>query len=735
MNNAVRPKLRKQIHDDVLTLLERHDPQNPIPAVDEPNYSEEGAPLWNGPSPFFWDSLLKSPDDLALFVAIMRSDFPSFCAVLVRIQAKRLGRIVPFFFNRGQVLFWELIASLLARSLMLMVAILKARQFGISTFVIVWDYWHTWRLEDEAAVLVADSDTLVQEFLARIGVIHDELPDLEYFKPELRQKSKRSRVPKKHLEYVDRRTRITTMIDTQVKVGIVGKHFLLSELAKYAKPEQLIEDLMPMLPPRGTAARLQCSLFVESTPRGKNYFYDLWQQAKARESEWVDFFLPWFILEDEYSVEPPAGWKPDKDLREFWTRCNHERMKREGLPVTIAQIYWYACELADADFDQDKMDRQYPTDDETCFLIGNDSVFRRQIRFAKQSVQDAEAEVVKNWALRAVDLSPPAGAARTRPVTVWRGALRRIDPNDPGEIVPVPDPFANKAPQKFTPLFLPMNDRYGKKITGPNANKGPLSVWCPPLPKHVYVIGGDPSGGVGADNAAAFVLDVCCGRQVAEFADKDCGPEYFADELCALGYWYNTALINPEIVGIGSVTLKRLLVAWRYPRMAHEEKWDEPGVKKNKYGVYMNDMMKQQIVMNLKYFLEEGYLHIASDPLLSELSTFEQWLNEKGVEQFGAEPPAKDDRVIAAGLACLAVRQSPKLIGYVKARNPLPTAADLGLNEVPGAVEVPTSSLHQDDPRRSVIDRLPQSLRDILNGMEPSEMVADPFEPIGGWNA
>lgn len=713
-------------------MLERYDPENLLPQLDEPNFSDEGAPLWNGPTRDFWPRLLAHPEDSQRFVAILRTDFPTFAAVLVRIYAKRLGRIVPFFFNRGQVRFWQLIQSRLEALLSLFIVILKARQFGISTFVIAWDYWHTWRLEDEAAVLVADSDVLVKEFISRVAVIHDELPDLPWFKPQLRQKSRKSRVPKDQLEYVDRRTKIVTMVDKNVKVGIVGKHFLLSELAKYANPEGLIEDLLPMLPPRGTAARLQCSLFIESTPRGKNFFHQLWQQAKARESEWIDFFLPWFVLEDEYSLEPPEGWKPDASTRDFWKRCNHERMKLEGLPVTIAQIYWYECELADADFDQDKMDRQYPTDDETCFLLGNDSVFRRQLRYMKKCVQDAERNLEKMWAMR--DVTLPKRQRGQPPLTCWRGEVIRLDPQDKTRIVPVPDPYTREPPQKFIPVFMPMLDRDGKKVTGPNANKGRLSVWRPPLPGHVYVAGIDASGGVGADRAVISVLDVCCGEQAAEFIDDECGPEYLADEACAIGYWFNTALLNPEVNSVGSVTMKRLITVWRYPKMAHEEKWDEPALKKNKFGVYMNDDMKRLVVMNLRYMFDEQYLRIASDGLLSECSTFEKSYNQNGDEKYGCEPPNHDDRIDAIGLACLAVRQSPRLIGYVKARAPIPAADMLGLNEASDAGrEPPTLTLQPDDPRRGVREALPQALRDILNGVEQTEMVADPFEPIGGF--
>lgn len=723
MNNAMRPKLRKQIHPEVLRILDQHDPDNSVPQLHEENYGDDGAPLWNGPSQAFYESLLGNTDDLTAFIDLLRADFPSFCACEIKIEAKRVGRIVPFFFNRGQVKFWELIVARLMAALVLFIVILKARQFGISTFVIAWVYWHVWRLQDQTGVLVGDSEELIKEFVDRISRIHDELPDLDFFKPELRQKTSRARVPKKQLEYVDRRTKILTMVDKQVKVGLVGKHFLLSEFAKYGAGDAIIEDLLPMLPARGSTARLQCSLFVESTPRGRGPFKVMWDQAKAGDSEFVAFFLPWFVLEDEYSVDPPPDWEPEPWFREFWTRCTHERQKYEGLPVTKAQMYWYWCELADMDFDQDKMDRQYPTDDETCFLLGNESVFRRQLRFVKQCVQDAERKMPAMWRLRNVKIPK----LRRGYPAAWRGELKRLDVNDPRHEVTPPNPYSNAPPPRFRPVFFPMLDSDGKTVPG---NKGRLWTWAPPLPDHLYVAGIDPSGGVGENDSVVWVLDIVEGVQVAEFVDPHCGPEELADIAVTIGYWYNEALLYPEINSIGSVTMKRCRIVWRYRRVGLEEKWDEVGLKKGKFGYYMNSDAKRVLVLNLRWMIAQGYLRISSDRMLSQMSTFEKNLGEDGEESYGCEPPNKDDTVIAGGLACMVIRQSPKYIGYVRPRAPLPSPSALGMNDTVDVDEAAAAVMSDDDPRAQVTARLPKVLQDLLNADRRRAIPSDPFEPV-----
>lgn len=721
MNNAVRPKLRKQLHPEVIEILERHDPDNHIPHLHEPNYDELGAPLWNGPSEQFYVSLLGNQDDLDRFIGLLRADFPSFCGCEVKIRAKRIGRIVPFFFNRGQVKFWELIVARLMAMLVLFIVVLKARQFGISTFVLAWIYWHVWRLSDEAGVAVGDSEELIKEFVDRISVIHDELPDIDFFKPELRQKTSRARVPKKQLEYVDRRTKIMTFVADKVKVGLVGKHFLLSEFAKYRTGDALIEDLEPMLPAIGSPARLQCSLFIESTPRGRGAFHELWKQAKAGDSEYAAFFLPWFVLEDEYSVEPPDDWKPEPWFAEFWRRCTHERRKYEGLEVTRAQIYWYWLELQNKDFDQDKMDRQYPTDDETCFLLGNESVFRRQLRFVKECVQDAERRMPAMWRLRNVKIPK----LRRGYPSAWRGELKRLDPNDPRHEVTPPNPYSNAPPPRFRPIFFPMMDETGK--VDPK-NKGRLWTWAPPLPGHIYVAGIDASGGVGGNDSVVWVLDIVEGIQVAEFVDPDCGPEELADVAVTIGYWYNEAVLYPEVNSIGSVTMKRARIVWRYRRIGLEEKWDEVGLKKNKFGYYMTPEAKRILVLNLRWMIAQRYLRIASDRMLSQMSTFEKVIGDDGEETYGCEAPDKDDTVIAGGLACIVIRQSPKYIGYVKPRAPLPSPSALGMNDTADAEAVAFGEAVDEDPQKQIAAKLPKVLQDLLNSDRRRVMPADPFE-------
>src|SRR6185312_5599697 len=211
--------------------------------------------------------------------------------------------------------------------------------------------------------------------------------------------------------------------------------------------------------------------------------------------------------------------------------------------------------------------------------------------------------------------------------------------------------------------------------------RGKLLVWSPPQIGHNYVIGIDSAAGISErDNSVAIVVDVTTGKQVAELAGI-MGPETLADESVALGWWYNCAVLYPEINSIGVVTMKRIKQVWMYPNLGREEKWDEIGLKSNKYGHYTNVNNKKIMVSFVKYLVDNQFIAIASEALLSEMSIFV----ETGEDEFEADNEGHDDRVMGLCLACYAIRQSPKLLAEMntKQKNPVPDAVDLMLSDAP----------------------------------------------------
>lgn len=688
LNNHLRPKVREQLHPAVLALV---DAIEPIPE----GYDEYGVPLWKGLSGDGWLLLAARKEDLIRVVEICRTHFPTACALLLKVRSKRSGGLIPFIFNRAQVVVWNRVAGIITEGKTLFVGILKARQLGVSTWVLAWEWWNLWRLQDSEVLMVGNKVMLVESFIDTLRRFHEELPNIEGIKPRLRsQNANGGRVPKHEIYYADRRTKGVTVVSKNIEArGLSAPNQHYSEFAYYEDPEGMLLTLMPMLPPVGSLARKRASIFIETTPNGKNYFYDFWQLAKSGESDWCAIFIPWTVADDEYSLDPPKGWRLTVEEEAVRKRLSHERKKVDGKEVTRAQMYWRACEMANQGWNDDYFDQEYPGDDESCFLLRSHSVFKESMRYLQKCVQESEKRVVGEFEKRRIAIEPGTRVVRVE---------LKFDPG--------PGPFDTWRAKAFVPTME--RDPAGR-----------LSVWSPPQHGHSYCAGIDTAAGLGRDASVGWVLDVTEGRQVAEWYSKNTELEEFADQMVAVGYWYNTALLYPEINSIGRVVMKRMKRVWMYPRIGLEERWDEPKLKDGKFGFMMNDELKDELVRRMLWFIRERYVAIASNGTLSECSTFEQ-----DGEKFGASSGAHDDRVIAAGLACMAVQQTPKLWSKMtsKRHEDIPTAYDLGLSRAPEAPEA-----LKVDPTDDAFKDMPADIRAIVNAQRAG-LARIPTNPISG---
>lgn len=700
MNNRARPKVRDQIHPDALAIIDAIEP------VHE-GYDDEGNPNWAGLSDEFWQHLLGKPKDFAAFIGICQRDFPTFCATMLKIASKETLAIRPFIFNCAQNYLWNgHTIPLLLDGIALWMVVLKSRQVGISTFVCAWQFWQMWRQREVDVLMVGNTKVVVESLMDNFRRFHDELPNIDTIRPKLRaDKAGRTTIPKHEAYFADRRCKAVIMVDKNFSTrGLHGISFQLSEGAHYDNLEEVLLTLKPLLPPADSAARKRSSIWVETTPRGQNYFYDLYQLAKGGRSSYHAVFIPWMVSEDIYSMEPPVHWRMTRDELALQKRLSTERRKHDGKNVTRQQMYWRHREIIDNGKNEDWFDQEYPSNDNDCFLLTTKSVFKESLKWLQESCAMTESMTVMEWGKRDVAIDAKANYVQ--------GDL---------EHPPAPNPFSTDTVAKFVPKF---RMRVG----------GPLTVWSPPQRGHVYAGGVDPSGGTGNDNGIVQIVDVTDGVQVAEFADPHLGPEELADVAVAIGYWYNTAVMLPE-VNVYSATMKRMKQVWRYPKVGKEEKWDEPALKKGKFGYYLTPHTKRALVMEMRYIIANKCLRIGSRPLLSELSTFEEDYRDADLPQYGGAHGAHDDRVIGLGLALMAVKQSPRLSRLLAKHNHdrVPTAADLGLSDASPA-ERPNAHIDDDLADNPWAEMDPEIMRQ-LNAVGAPRIATPsyPGNPIGGW--
>lgn len=587
---------------------------------------------------------------------ILRRDFPTFCALALKVRPKGGGRTTPFLFNQVQRRMWREIVRRIESGMAPWFVILKFRQAGMSTFWCAWLFWQMWRQTDIQTMVIAHQLLTAETMIETQKVFFDELPEI--FKPQLREGNHGASIPRGEIYFADRRC--WEMIHLSKNVDPRGQqvtHVLETEHAMYHDPDTLNGALLPQLPQFGSEEWLQSSVVIESTPKGQNEFYDLYMDAKeGRVRKFGALFYPWFLFDEQYTAQLPPRFKlspEETEERQRLSALRKEWPKEDGggLPVTPEQMYWRRETIAsDYRGNVDVFNQEYPSDDISCFLLASKSVFRDLSTELLQMCDDAKKRAAMAWSRTSVNGK-----------TVDAIGPQRV------KLLPELDRLA-----VFTPI-----ERDVKFEIHPH---GPWVVWEPPVDGHKYCIGGDPAMGLeDSDNSVICVIDVTEGRQVAEWVALE-GPEEMAIQMAAAGYWYNQAMLVPEINSLGYTLLVRLVKNITYPNMYRWPKWDEVNTYSKKRGFETNNRTKQLMVNYMRHYLESGMLSIASRDLLSELSTFEQKREDEVYIVFGAQKNRMDDRVMAFGLAIMGIEQTPILLMEInRNQSRLPSARELHL--------------------------------------------------------
>lgn len=629
----------------------------------DPNFAGimiQVGPNFRGLTEQWWKDLAyHNPVDFERLVRICMDDFPTYCALLLFVVSRLDDQLHTFIFNNGQLIVWNAMVARMLRGEPCFFVVLKARQLGITTFVAAWHFWNLWRASDRHALDVGSDEKVALRVVDFFRVFYDHLPDVGDLRPKLRTESKSATIPRSELYFSDNRSQGEIHIAKNFDpIGNTSRFIGEHEAAFYPDLESFNDKLMPQLPSVGSPARAKCSMIIESTPNGQNQFYEAWEETKEEGSEFWGIILPWIVADDEYTAVAPSEWRLTGYEKTLQEQLSLLRRRIDGKDVSREQMYWRHLTLKNKPFsgNEEAFNEAYPSDDETCFQLRSESVFRDSITWLHECVTGANLRAKRAWSQR-MDT---------------RGEAIEVDKAVTGELA-------------YKPLHSPFETIHYLKLEKPRfviKDGGPLWVWNPPIRDHLYFIGADVAAGeLRRDESVAQVVDLTLGLQVAEFASRRHKPEDFADILVHLCMWYNRAMIMPEVNGLGSVVMKRMTGEWGYQNLAHEEKWDEMGVKRNKPGFYTSERNRPMIFSSLVYMIEERFLVLSSSRLLKQMSTFKK----EGMDYRTAKKGQHDDRVVAMGLACIGIRQAPKYMGEMLGSRAAraPSAVELGLNHSP----------------------------------------------------
>ena len=192
-----------------------------------------------------------------------------------------------------------------------------------------------------------------------------------------------------------------------------------------------------------------------------------------------------------------------------------------------------------------------------------------------------------------------------------------------------------------------VRDKETAKIKPDKSANGTIRVWSPPKPadEEQYVIGSDSGEGLeDGDPSCAFVQSRLTGEVVAEIHGHFI-PRRFAKELAMLGWWYNDALICPEVEpsAAGRSTCDELenLGYVNLYLQRKEQQIGDPVVKR--YGLPMTRTNKSRTVGVAREVVEERQLKCPVREFWLELLNFVRHPDGRMAADIGL----KDDRVMA----------------------------------------------------------------------------------------
>jgi len=208
-------------------------------------------------------------------------------------------------------------------------------------------------------------------------------------------------------------------------------------------------------------------------------------------------------------------------------------------------------------------------------------------------------------------------------------------------------------------------------VTGPQVapdDKGPLTIYRPPLGNRGYIMGVDCAGGIGRDFSVASVWDRRDLALVAEWSSNKVDAHQFgSDGVLPLAIYYNNSLVVIEANSDHGGTVINELRS-RYHNLYRSRKWN--AVKRDyasEYGWRTLASNRMSVYDALGKALREGEW-TPSKELLNEMSTVVKRENERVDHLEGYH----DDRVFAAGLALAVHYDTPVYsIDHSKLRRPV----------------------------------------------------------------
>ena len=234
--------------------------------------------------------------------------------------------------------------------------ILKPRQIGFTTWELARDVWFFLTRPGARVTVLCkteDKSKAVKELTGKLRVMFEGLAS-SGIRIEVQNDATDTWL------YGDAALRIVECGGTSAAAGGVGRggtvqRLHVTELAFFQFPQETLTAILPCVPDASDGTEVT----VESTANGAaGAFYERYRAAQAGRGEFHPHFVRW-TAHPKYqsSVYPNEDIVPENE--------RETQLAREG--CTAGQLKWYRRKVEDAG--QEKVDQEFPSNEETCWLI------------------------------------------------------------------------------------------------------------------------------------------------------------------------------------------------------------------------------------------------------------------------------------------------------------------------------------------------------------------------------
>lgn len=512
-------------------------------------------------------------------IRVIAREFDIYRERNLMIKDKLTSQIIPFELNWEQRLVLQNVIADLKAGRPIRYIILKARQMGISTLIEAICFWWTTTHRWVNSVIIAhDSDAngnLYNMFRRYYDNCHPTFqPDRKYnTKKDLVfdvEDEVKSQYQERGLPSPGLASQIKTLVAKEGKGRSDTINFLHgSEVAFWEAKADVVSSAVQAVPMAPNTF-----VFLESTANGiGGYFYDEWQAAKKGESNLKPLFFPWHQHDEYERYDAPETMTYNDEEKELLAI-----FEERGYPEDSwnRKIMWRREKQKEFRSDPKKFYQEYPKDDQEAFLMSGRPVFDiKMLQKMEEIAQKKNAQPIFGSVV-------PNEDANSKEKYVFHQVANEFQDQDPTPLkvweLPVrDDPKTGQVAEKYV---ISIDVSEGKIDTASDKKENDYSV--------------------------IDVMNVRTLKTAARWRGH-IDPDLLGDVAFALGMFYNTALIAPEINNHGLVVAQHLRNRFYrnlYMRESSEE--DQFQIRTAKMGWRTDKKTKPIIIAELARAIREG---------------------------------------------------------------------------------------------------------------------------------